>query len=140
MIVKRAFLNVQDIFVNKYGKIEGKADRFEFWSFALFCYALYLLSFLLNFIPILGPVLASLLVLSLIVPYITTAIRRLHSIGFNMVLALLPLVFLALGLLSLAFASIYLDKTLLILYPIFLYSALGTTLLVHILLLLKERY
>ena len=139
MIVKRALLNVQDIIVNKYGKVSGKADRFEFWSFAIFCYALFVCSFLLNFIPIIGPVLASLTLLALIVPYVTTAIRRLHSIGFNMVLALLPLILFALGLISLAFASIYLDKTLLILYPIFLYSALSITFILHILLCLKPR-
>lgn len=55
---------------NKYAVFEGRANRSEYWYWALFC-------FILLIIPFLGPV----LLLGTIIPSIAVAVRRLHDIG-----------------------------------------------------------
>ncbi len=130
-------LIIKDIIQNRYGSAEGKACRKEFWTFALFSYISIAIGFIINYIPVVGPVFSAIVVMGLFIPYITTSMRRLNDLGFNKFLALLPFALVALGLSALAFASIYNDPVLKAAYPIMIYAAGGLFALLHILFLKK---
>lgn len=130
-------LTIKDIIQNRYGNAEGMACRKEFWTFALFCYVLIALSFAINYIPVVGPVFSAIVVMGLFIPYITTSMRRLNDLGYNKFIALLPLLLIALGLSSLAFASIYNDPVLKMAYPVLIYSSALIFILLHLLFLKK---
>lgn len=84
--------NCIDILKNKYTQFEGKADRKEFWYFAL---ALFVVSFVLNIIPGIGQILAALVALATLVPSLALGARRMHDInksGWFMLVCLIPII------------------------------------------------
>lgn len=72
---------------NKYATFEGRANRAEYWWWALF----NLLIGILGFVPILGWIIT----IGLLIPSIAVAVRRLHDIGksgFYYFLCFIPIV------------------------------------------------
>ena len=80
--------NFKDVVLNKYVKFDGRADRSEFWRFAL---ALVLIGFAfsilgaifakLKLIVILLNIVNGLISLALLIPAIAVSVRRLNDIG-----------------------------------------------------------
>ena len=80
--------NFKDVVLNKYVKFDGRADRSEFWQFAL---ALVLIGFAfsilgaifakLKLIVILLNIVSGLISLALLIPAIAVSVRRLNDIG-----------------------------------------------------------
>ncbi|WP_257998258.1 DUF805 domain-containing protein [Zhihengliuella halotolerans] len=83
------FMQALDRFVQNYVVFTGRASRSEFWWVAL---ALTAVHIVLNWIPVLGTVLSTLVALATIVPSVAVIVRRLHDAGFSGFLALLGLV------------------------------------------------
>ena len=86
--------------LKKYGVIDGRASRSEYWYFVLFY---LLMNFILGAIEgLLGlfqdynrSVLASIVSLFFIIPYITVSVRRLHDInrtGWWQLLSIIPII------------------------------------------------
>ena len=85
--------------LNKYVDFSGRATRKEFWSFVFFYYLSIFLAGLVD--GIMGTdFVGNLVLLSLIIPYISCAARRMHDAGksgwfmivpfYNLILALSP--------------------------------------------------
>ena len=94
--------NCIDILKNKYTQFEGKADRKEFWYFAL---ALFVVTFALSLIPIIGQIASALIGLATLVPSLALGARRMHDInksGWFMLICLIPFIG---GLIFLYFAA-----------------------------------
>lgn len=72
----------------KYAVFKGRANRFEFWSFFLFY---VFVSVVLGIIPFVK-VIAGILSLACLLPYLAVTVRRLHDTGKSWVWILLPLV------------------------------------------------
>ncbi|RZU62881.1 DUF805 domain-containing protein [Zhihengliuella halotolerans] len=83
------FMQALDRFVQNYVVFTGRASRSEFWWVAL---ALTAVHIVLNWIPVLGTVLSTLVALATIVPSVAVIVRRLHDAGFSGFLALVGLV------------------------------------------------
>ncbi|MCO1340274.1 hypothetical protein BJH93_15500 [Kocuria polaris] len=83
------FMQALDRFVQNYVVFTGRASRSEFWWVAL---ALTAVHIVLNWIPVLGTVLSTLVALATIVPSVAVIVRRLHDAGMSGFLALLGLV------------------------------------------------
>ena len=84
--------NCIDVLKNKYTQFEGKADRKEFWYFAL---AMFVVSFVLNIIPGVGQILSAILALATLVPSLALGARRMHDInksGWFMLVCLIPII------------------------------------------------
>ena len=84
--------------LRKFSVFTGRADRREFWMFALCNFAIGIVLSILSSIPVLGiifRIVAILYSLLILVPGIAVSIRRLHDTnrsGFFLLLALIPFV------------------------------------------------
>lgn len=61
----------------------GRSSRAEFWPFYLTSWLCLLLSFLANFIPIVGSLIQAIAVILLVIYQITATIRRLHDLNWR---------------------------------------------------------
>lgn len=77
--VKKMFDSISST-LKKYVDFQGKATRKEFWLFVLF---VYIAVFIGGFIDgLLGTeFIGNLILLSLILPYLAVAVRRMHDVG-----------------------------------------------------------
>lgn len=80
----------------KYGTIQGRASRSEYWYFVLFYSILFTITIFLSIASeTLGLILNTLVGLGFLIPLITAGVRRLHDIdksGWFMLLSLIPLI------------------------------------------------
>jgi uncharacterized membrane protein YhaH (DUF805 family) len=82
--------------IRKYMDFSGRADRREFWMFALCNFIVWIVFAILSKIPILGfifRIVSFLYMLAVLVPSLAVAARRLHDTnqsGFLLFIALVP--------------------------------------------------
>jgi uncharacterized membrane protein YhaH (DUF805 family) len=89
---------VKTVFMENYANFEGRAQRSEFWWFALFVFVVSLVLQL-----VLGDIVSMIFSLAVLLPSISVAVRRLHDVdrtGWWYLLVLIPLI----GALILIFA------------------------------------
>jgi len=80
---------VKTVLIENYVNFQGRAQRSEFWWFALF---VFVVSVVLNLV---GEVLGGLFALAVLLPYIAVAVRRLHDVdrtGWWYLLVLIPII------------------------------------------------
>lgn len=92
MFFKDLVNNFTTIITKKYFCFEGRADRKEFWMWFL---AVFIINFVLNLIPKVGPILSAVFGLAILLPFLSVTARRLHDTGksgWMQLLALIPFV------------------------------------------------
>ena len=92
MFFKDLINNFKTIITKKYFCFEGRAGRKEFWMWVL---AVFIVNFILNLIPRVGPILSMVFGLAVLLPGLSVTARRLHDTGksgWMQLLVLIPVI------------------------------------------------